>query len=78
MNRPKSITKLKEQLKLNQNIRLTDFNLPLTNNLPTPKLRDILEENVDEKYYLRNETVEKIVRESGFEERMVSFRKDKE
>lgn len=73
----KSITKLKNKLRQNPNINLVDFNLPLSNGLTTPKLKDILETEVDEKYYLKNETVEKIVKEAGFQERLVSFRKDK-
>lgn len=78
MKQAKCITKLKALIKKEHpEINLVDLGLPLTNGLPTPKLKDILESEVDEKYYLRNDIVEKIVKESGFQERLVSLKKDK-
>jgi hypothetical protein len=77
MKRVPMVTKMRARLKSNPNVNLVDMNMPLTNGLPTPKLKDILETEVDEKYYLKNETIEKIVKESQFQEKLVSFRKDK-
>lgn len=78
MKQAKCITKIKALIKQNHpEINLVDMQIPLTNGLPTPKLRDILESNVDEKYYLRNEVVEKIVNESNFQERLVSLKLEK-
>jgi hypothetical protein len=45
--------------------------------MPTPKLKDILEDEVDGKYYLRNDVVEKIVKEANFQERLVSMKRPK-
>lgn len=74
----KCITRIKDLIKLEHpEINLVDFQIPLTNGLPTPKLKDILESNVDEKYYLRNDVVEKIVKEANFQERLVSFKRPK-
>lgn len=72
----KAITRLKALIKkdFEAEINLGQFNIPLTNGLPTPKLKDILEGEVDEKYYLRNEVVEKIVKEANFQERLVSMK----
>ncbi len=71
----KAITRLKALIKKElPEIQLGQFNIPLTNELPTPKLKDILEEEVDEKYYLRNEVVERIVKEANFQERLVSMK----
>jgi hypothetical protein len=52
VKRPPMVERLKARLKTNPNINLSDFNIPLSNGLPTPKLKDVLEENVDKKYYL--------------------------
>jgi len=47
------VTKLKAKiLKEYPNINLVNFNIPLTNNEDCGILKDILEENVDEKYYV--------------------------
>lgn len=74
----KCIARIKDLIKKEHpEIKLGQFNIPLTNGLPTPKLKDILEENVDEKYYLRNEVVEKIVKEANFQERLVSLKASK-
>lgn len=71
--RPPMVQKLKARLKANRNINLSDFNIPLSNGSETPKLKDILESDVDEKYYLKNHIVEKIIAESDFKERLVSI-----
>ena len=76
--RPPLVQKLKARLTANPKVNLVDMNLPLSNGVPTPKLKDVLEENVDEKYYLRNEIVEKIIEETDFTERLVSIKIDKE
>jgi len=74
----KCVLKIKDKIKKNfPEINLVDFSIPLDNGIPTPRLMDILEVDVNEKYYLKNEVVEKIIKESKFQERMVSFRKDK-
>lgn len=72
----KCIARLKALIKLEHpEINLANFEIPLTNGKETPKLKDILETGpVDEKYYLRNEVVEKIVKESGFQEKLVSLK----
>jgi hypothetical protein len=78
LKQAKCITKLKKLIKtLHPEINLVDMNIPLTNGKPTPKLRDILETDVDEKYYLRNDVVEKIVKEANFQERLVSLKSPK-
>lgn len=47
------VTKLKAKiLKEYPHINLVNFNIPLTNNEDCGILKDILEENVDEKYYV--------------------------
>lgn len=76
--RPPMVTKLKKRLQSNHKVNLVDMNIPLTNGEPTPKLKDILEENVDEKYYLKHEIVENIIKEVDFKERLVSIKLDKE
>jgi hypothetical protein len=53
------------------------MNIPRTNGEPTPRLKDILETEVEERYYLRNDIVEKIVQESKFQERLVSMKMEK-
>lgn len=72
------VERLKTKLKSNPNVNLVDMNIPLGNGTEIPRLKDILEENVDEKYYLRNEIVEKIIQETDFQERLVSIKLDKE
>lgn len=75
MKQAKCITKLKKLIKANHpEINLVDLQIPLTNGKDTPKLKDILESEVDEKYYLRNDVVEKIVKEANFQERLVSMK----
>ena len=64
MKRLPIVTKHKAKAKANPNINLMDLNLPLTNGLPTPDIIDILEKVVDEKYYLKQETVDKILKGS--------------
>lgn len=71
----KAVSRLKALIRKElPEINLGQFDIPLTNGLPTPKLKDILESNVDEKYYLKNEVVEKIVKEANFQERLVSMK----
>jgi len=71
------VDKMKARLANNPNVDLTDHNIPRSNGLPTPKLKDILETEVDEKYYLKNDTIERIIKESNFEEKLVSFKQEK-
>jgi hypothetical protein len=78
IKRPPMVERLKARLKTNPNINLSDFNIPLSNGLPTPKLKDVLVENVDEKYYLRHDVVEKIIAETDFRERLVSININKD
>jgi hypothetical protein len=78
VKRPPMVERLKARLKANPNINLSDFNIPLSNELPTPKLKDVLEENVDEKYYLRHDVVENIIAETDFRERLVSININKD
>lgn len=75
---PPLVTRLKARLAANPNINLVDFNIPLSNGSETPKLKDILEDNVDSRYYLRNEIVERIISETDFKERLVSIKLPKE
>lgn len=78
IKRPPMVSRLKARLAANPKINLVDMNIPLTDGSETPKLKDILEENADEKYYLRNEIVEKIINEVDFKERLVSINLPKE
>lgn len=71
--RPPMVSRLKARLASNPKINLIDMSIPLGDGSETPRMKDILEENVDEKYYLRNEIVEKIVTETSFQERLVSI-----
>jgi hypothetical protein len=71
------VTKLKAKLANNPKVNLVNMNIPLSNGYETPKLRDILEESVDAKYYLRHEIVEKILSETDFTERLVSIKLEK-
>lgn len=77
MKRTPMVLKLKTRLLDNPKVNIVDHNIPLTNGLPTPKLKDVLESEVDEKYYLQNETIERIIKESNFEEKLVSFKREK-
>lgn len=77
VKRPSMVARLKAKLAANPSINLVDMRLPLTNGTPTPKLKDVLEGEVDDKYYLRNEIVEKIIKETDFTERLVSVTLDK-
>ena len=77
MKRAPMVERMRARLKANPNINLTDMNIPRTNGELTPRLKDILESEVDEKYYLRNDVVEKIVQESKFKERLVSMKMEK-
>ncbi len=74
IKRPPMVEKLKKKLRAMPEVNLVDMGIPFGNNQPTSKLKDILETNVEPKYYLRKEIVEKIVKESGFEERLVSLK----
>jgi len=80
-NQPKRapmVERMKKRLRANPKVNLINMDIPLGNGEPTPKLKDVLEEGVDEKYYLRNEIVERICKESDFKERLVSIKIDKE
>lgn len=77
MKQPPMVIKMKNRLKSNNQVTLVDMNIPLTNGKPTPRLKDILESEVEEKYYLRNEIIEKIVKDADFQEKMVSFKVSK-
>tara|TARA_R100001086_G_C11847513_1_gene260523 strand:- start:1038 stop:1292 length:255 start_codon:yes stop_codon:yes gene_type:complete len=76
--RPPMVERMKNRLKANPKVSLVNMNIPISNGKETPKLKDILETNVDEKYYLRNEIVEKIIEETDFKERLVSIKIDKD
>ena len=76
--RPPMVERMKKRLAANPKVNLSDFNIPLTNGSETPRLKDVLEGNVDEKFYLRNEIVEKIIEETDFKERLVSIKIEKE
>jgi len=78
IKRPPMVSRLKARLAANPKINLVDMNIPLTDGSETPKLKDILEENADEKYYLKNEIVSKIINEVDFKERLVSINLPKE
>jgi hypothetical protein len=77
MKRAPMVEKMKVRLKNNPNVNLVDFNIPRDNGLTTPKLRDILEEDVEDKYYLDNQVVERIAKEADFQEKLVSFKQEK-
>lgn len=67
------VLKLKAKLADNPKVNLVDLSIPLGSGVETPKLKDILETDVDEKYYLRNQIVEKIISETDFKERLISI-----
>lgn len=71
--RPPMVQKLKARLAANPKINLVDMNIPLGDGSETPRLKDILESNVDEKYYLKAPIVQKIIEEKDFKERLVSI-----
>lgn len=75
--RPPLVAKLKARLAANPKVNLINLSIPLGSGQETPRLKDILESDVDEKYYLRNEIVEKIVAETDFKERLVSITLEK-
>lgn len=75
--RPPLVTRLKARLSANPKVNLTNLSIPLSSGQETPRLKDILETDVDEKYYLRNEIVEKIIAETDFTERLVSITLEK-
>lgn len=60
-NSNKQVEKTMREIKNNPNIKIwTDFTFPETIPLTT-RLKDVLEKNVDEKYYLPDERIEKIL-----------------
>lgn len=75
---PPMVVKMKERLRENAKINLVDMKIPLSNGLETPRIKDILEENVDSKYYLKKEIVDKIVNEDDFRERLASIKSDEQ
>lgn len=72
--RPPMIAKLKKKLSSMHDINMVDMGIPLSNGRPEQKLRDILEVDVDDSYYLGKEIVEIIVNQSEFQERMISIK----
>lgn len=75
--RPPLVDKLKARLAANPKVNLINLSIPLGSGQETPRLKDILEENVDAKYYLRSEIVERIIQEVDFKERLVSITLEK-
>jgi len=76
--RPPMVERMKKRLQSNPKVNLVDMNIPLTNGSGRiPKLKEVLESSVDDKYYLKHSTVQKIVEESSFKERLVSIKLDK-
>lgn len=82
MSKPKRlpmVERLKNKLKNNPKVNLVDMNIPLTDGSKSVKLKDVLEEGpVDDKYYVKQEIVEKIIQETDFTERLVSIKIEKE
>lgn len=74
MSRPPMITKLKKRISKIPEINLVSLDIPMSNGIQSPKLADILEFDVDDCYYVRKDIVEKIMKESKFEERLVSLK----
>jgi DNA (cytosine-5)-methyltransferase 1 len=54
------VAKAKKRLQQNSKIKTFNFNFP-ENNTVTKSIRDILEQNVDEKYYISQEKTEKLL-----------------
>ena len=77
MKRAPMVAKMRERLKANSQVNLVDMDIPRTNGIETPKLKDIVEHEVEDKYYLKNEIVEKIVKDSEFKQSIVSFKVSK-
>jgi hypothetical protein len=78
MKQAKCIIKIKKLIKeKHPDINLVDLHIPLTNGLPAPKLKDILESEVDEKYYIKSALVEKIAAEADFSEKLISLKTEK-
>lgn len=76
--RPPLVEKLKARLAANPKVSLVDMSIPLTNGKGIiPKLKEVLEPEVEDRYYLRNEIVERIIKETDFKERLVSIKIDK-
>lgn len=71
--RPPLVTRLKARLSANPKVSLTNLSIPLSSGQETPRLKDILETDVDENYYVSNSVVEAIIRETDFKERLVSI-----
>lgn len=77
IKRPPMVQRLKARLAANPKVNLIDMSIPLGDGSETPRLKDILEENVDEKYYLKHSVVQKIIEETDFKERLVSITLEK-
>lgn len=75
--RPPMVARLKARLAANPKINLINMSIPLGDGSETPRLKDILEEDVDEKYYLKHSVVQKIIEETDFKERLVSITLEK-
>lgn len=76
--RPPMVARLKARLSANPNTNLSDFKIPLSNGQETPRLKDVLESNVDGKYYLKAPIVQKIIEETDFKQRLVSITLEKD
>lgn len=77
VNKVAMAQRLAELCKQNPNINYKQIGIPNNNGMPTPNIADILEDNVDEKYFLRHEAVEKIANEANHDEKMFSFKSPK-
>jgi hypothetical protein len=55
------VTKMKQRLRDNLKVNYKDYNIPRTNGIDTPSIKNVLESSVDEKYYLSNEKTEKLL-----------------
>lgn len=62
----KIIAVFKKRFAHNAKIKLVDMNIPISNEAPQEFLRDILEESVEEKYYLNKKIEKKITTNPDF------------
>lgn len=71
-----AVVRFKKRLSNNPNVNLVDMSIPLKSQESIPSLKDVLEMEVASKYYLTNEIIEKLVRESEGKE-LVSIKVNK-